>query len=127
LATTAGNFLRAAPLAFAVTAVALALATPRVFLTWEGVVLATVSGALTSGVAYAVWYAALAHLTATTAATVQLSVPVLAALGGVVLLAEEVTQRLVIASLLVLGGVGWALQGRRAKVTGGEEVTGGQV
>ncbi len=113
LATTAGNFLRAAPLAFAVTAIALVAAGPEVFLTWEGVVLATLSGAVTSGVAYAVWYAALAHLTATTAATVQLSVPVLAALGGVALLAEEVTPRLVVASVLVLGGVAWAIQGRR--------------
>lgn len=113
LATTAGNFLRAAPLAVAVTAVALVVAGPGVFLTWEGVLLATISGALTSGVAYAVWYAALAHLTATTAATVQLSVPVLAAFGGVVLLAEEVTLRLVVASVLVLGGVAGAIRGRR--------------
>jgi len=72
------------------------------------------SGALASGVGYAMWYAALPGLTATGAATVQLSVPVLAALAGVIFMAEAVTPRLVIASLLILGGVALALLKRRA-------------
>ncbi|HAY08425.1 MAG TPA: hypothetical protein DCY18_00565, partial [Thauera sp.] len=66
---------------------------------------AIASGALTSGMGYAVWYAALRHLRATTASTVQLSVPVIAALGGAALLAEPVTGRLVLASAAVLGGI----------------------
>lgn len=113
LATTAGNFLRAAPLALLVTLVVGLLAAPRLSATGTGVTLAMVSGALTSGVAYALWYAALPRLSATAAATVQLSVPVLAALGGVGFLGEAVTLRLTVASVLVLGGVGWALAGRR--------------
>jgi drug/metabolite transporter (DMT)-like permease len=79
-----------------------------------GAVLAVTSGALASGVGYAMWYAALPGLTATAAATVQLSVPVLAALAGVLLMAEAVTPRLVIASLLILGGVALALLKRRS-------------
>jgi drug/metabolite transporter (DMT)-like permease len=63
------------------------------------------SGALTSGVGYVIWYAALRGLNATTAATVQLSVPVIAAAGGIMLLGESITPRLLIASAAILGGV----------------------
>jgi len=77
-----------------------------------GGLLAVASGALASGLGYAIWYAALAGLTATFAATVQLSVPVIAAAGGVLFLAEDVTTRLVVASVLILGGVGLALRKR---------------
>jgi drug/metabolite transporter (DMT)-like permease len=83
-------------------------------LSGEGVVLAIVSGAITSGLGYVVWYAALAGLSASRAATVQLSVPVIAAFGGVLFLAEPVTPRLVLASLATLGGVAIVLAQRSA-------------
>ncbi|MGH8693397.1 MAG: EamA family transporter, partial [Burkholderiales bacterium] len=71
----------------------------------QGVTYAITSGALTSGVGYAIWYAALRGLTATSAATVQLSVPVIAAIGGVMLLGEPITVRLLGASAAILGGI----------------------
>jgi drug/metabolite transporter (DMT)-like permease len=67
---------------------------------------AVVSGALTSGIGYAMWYSVVPALKATHAATVQLSVPVIAALGGVLFLGEPVTWRLVLASIAILGGIG---------------------
>ncbi|MFK5914453.1 MAG: DMT family transporter [Woeseiaceae bacterium] len=76
-----------------------------VYLTQKGIVLAILSGALASGVGYSIWYAALPHLTTTRAATVQLTVPIIAATGGIMLLSEPVSLRLVIASTAVLGGV----------------------
>jgi drug/metabolite transporter (DMT)-like permease len=80
------------------------------------VALAVASGALASGVGYSLWYAALPHLTATRAAIVQLSVPVLAATGGVLLLGEPVTARLLGAGAALLGGVLLALTARQRKV-----------
>jgi drug/metabolite transporter (DMT)-like permease len=77
-----------------------------------GIVLAATSGAVTSGLGYVVWYVALRGLTTTRAATVQLSVPVIAALGGVVLLSEEITFRLLVASAATLGGVAIVLAQR---------------
>lgn len=107
-AATAGNFLRAAPLALA-----LSVACAGSFqASTEGVVLAIASGALTSGLGYVVWYAALPGLTALRAATVQLSVPPLAAAGGVLLLAEAVSMRLVLASAAILGGIALVLFSR---------------
>jgi drug/metabolite transporter (DMT)-like permease len=101
LSATAGNFLRA--VAFA-AALSLALqATARVDA--EGIAYAIASGAITSGVGYAIWYAALRGLKAASAATVQLSVPVIAAIGGVLLLGEPLTLRLIGASVAVLGGI----------------------
>ena len=101
LRVTAGNFVRA--IAFAA---ALSLATlPWAAIDRAGAAYAVASGALASGVGYAVWYTALAALKATSAATVQLSVPVLAALGGIVFLDEPVTLRLFVASAAVLGGI----------------------
>ena len=82
-------------------------------LTLAGVLLAIASGALTSGLGYAVWYAALRGLSATRAAIVQLSVPPLAALGGVLVLGEDVSLRLVLASVLILGGIALAILGHR--------------
>ena len=70
-----------------------------------GVLYAVLSGAMTSGLGYVLWYAALPALKATSAATVQLSVPAIAALGGAVLLAEPVTARLLVASVAILGGI----------------------
>ncbi len=98
---TAGNFVRATPLALAVSLVSLPL--PR--LDDAGIWYAVLSGALASGVGYAIWYTALGGLTATQAAVVQLSVPVIAAAGGIALLGEPITLRLVIASIATLGGI----------------------
>lgn len=85
-------------------AVSLALA-DHAYLTWTGVALALVSGTLASALGYVVWYRALEHLNTVSAATVQLSVPLLAALGGVALLAESFSVRLGIASFAILGGI----------------------
>ncbi len=109
LADTAGNFLRAVPLILAIRLVLL----NGVHLSASGVVLAVLSGAVASGVGYVIWYAALAGLTATRAAIVQLSVPVLAAWGGVAFLAEEVSWRLILAGALILGGIALAIARRR--------------
>lgn len=72
-----------------------------VHLTQKGIVLAILSGALASGVGYSIWYAALPHLTATRAATVQLTVPIIAAIGGIIFLYEPVSLRLFVASIAV--------------------------
>ena len=101
LRVTAGNFLRAVGFTAALSAVML----PWVSFDSAGVGYAMASGALTSGIGYAVWYTALPGLKVTSAATVQLSVPVIAAVGGVVLLSEPVTLRLFIASAAILGGI----------------------
>lgn len=113
LGSTASNFVRTLPLTVAASLLALALGqgSPSSIST-EGVVLASISGAITSGLGYTLWYAALPGLTVTRAATVQLSVPVIAALGGVWLLDETVTGRLVLASLTILGGIGLTLAER---------------
>lgn len=101
IAATAGNFLRAVPFATLVSIIM--LATLR--LDASGIIYAVISGALTSGLGYVIWYAALPDLNAASAATVQLSVPVLAATGGIFLLGEAITLRYVIASTAVLGGI----------------------
>ncbi len=79
-----------------------------------GIALAVASGAITSGLGYVIWYAALRGLTAASASIVQLAVPVIAALGGLALLGESLSLRLIFASALVLGGVGLALRSKRA-------------
>ena len=79
-----------------------------------GVAFAVASGALASGGGYAVWYAALPRLSATRAGTIQLAVPVLAALAGVAILGERVSLRLVLSAAAILGGVGLALLARSA-------------
>jgi drug/metabolite transporter (DMT)-like permease len=107
----AASFARAVPLALAASAVAALLGGARV--SPLGVSLALGSGALASGLGYAVWYAALRGLTATRAAIVQLSVPPLAAAGGVLLLGERLSARLLVASVLILGGIALAVLGRR--------------
>ncbi|MCU0952438.1 MAG: DMT family transporter [Burkholderiaceae bacterium] len=107
---TAGNFLRAAPLGFA----AALLALPWLQIDAAGALYAVASGALTSGVGYAIWYAALKGLRATSAATVQLAVPVVTALAAVLLLAEPITPRLVLASAAVLGGIALVVMTKRA-------------
>lgn len=111
LAATAGHFLRAAPMALAVSLLLVGRASPDL----EGVGYAVLSGAVTSGAGYAIWYSALAGLTALQAATVQLSVPVIAALGGAWILAEPLTPRLLLSAVAVLGGVGLVLAAKRAQ------------
>ncbi|MFP5354429.1 MAG: DMT family transporter [Gemmatimonadota bacterium] len=108
---TAGNFLRAALIAS--TLGLLFLSRERPSMAAAGVGLAVASGALASGVGYAIWYRVLPSLRATTAASVQLSVPVIAALGGVMFLGESVTVRLVLASLAILGGIALVVLERR--------------
>lgn len=107
---TAGNFLRAAPITLGLSLIFHASAS----LDPAGAGYAVASGALASGIGYAIWYTALPALRATSAATVQLSVPVIAALGGVLLLGESVTLRLVLASLAILGGIALVIVERRA-------------
>lgn len=106
---TAGNFLRAAPMAIVLGLVMMNGAT----LNQAGFGYAIASGALTSGMGYAIWYTVLPALKATHAATVQLGVPVIAALGGVVLLGEAITLRLVLASLAILGGIALVILEKR--------------
>jgi drug/metabolite transporter (DMT)-like permease len=102
LRETAQNFIRAVPLAITVCLLTWPLPIPQPV----GILWATLSGALASGIGYALWYTALGKLTTVTAAVVQLAVPILAALGGVMLLGEHVTTRLAVAALLVLSGIG---------------------
>lgn len=106
LDVTAGNFARAVPFALALAALALA-ASPHV--SPQGAILAIASGALASGVGYAIWYAALPQLGAARGAIVQLSVPVIAALGAVVLLDEPLRRHVAIGGGVVLGGLALAL------------------
>jgi drug/metabolite transporter (DMT)-like permease len=85
---------------------------PWLSIAWEGALYAAISGAVTSGMGYAVWYVALRYLSATRAALVQLSVPVLAASGGAAFLSESVTLRLVVASVVILGSISLGLVGQ---------------
>ena len=98
---TAGNFLRAAPIAAALSVFMLDSAA----LDGAGIGYAIASGALTSGLGYAIWYTVLPALKATHAATIQLSAPAIAAAGGILFLGEPVTLRLVLASAAILGGI----------------------
>ena len=108
LPITAANFLRTLPMA----ALWMVLAAGSVRAKAAGVGLAVTSGALASGVGYSLWYAALPSLTATRAAAVQLSVPVLAASAAVLLLGESITERLLISGAAILGGVWLAIRRR---------------
>jgi len=106
IAATAGNFLRAVPLAVAVSIIML----PWARFDRTGIGYAVISGAITSGLGYVIWYSVLSdsmpvRLGPAGAATVQLSVPVLAATGGILLLGEPITFRYVVASIAVLGGI----------------------
>lgn len=110
LASTAINFARATPMALIVSLTALG----SLHISVRGALLAVLSGALASGCGYVIWYAALRGLTATRAATVQLSVPVLAAASGALFLGEAVSPRLALSSLMILGGIALVLS-RRGK------------
>lgn len=100
-AATGGNFIRAVPFAAILSLAAAGHASRDP----TGLTYAVASGAVTSGLGYVLWYAALPALSATSAATIQLCVPAIAALGGAVLLAEPITARLLIASAAILGGI----------------------
>jgi drug/metabolite transporter (DMT)-like permease len=113
LAATTGNFILAVPFALVTSAFAYKSAG----FTNPGLILAVLSGSLASGCGYVIWYAALRHLTSTRAAVVQLSVPMIAALGGVIFMREAVSLRLVLSSLLILGGVGLVVGGRSMVTT----------
>lgn len=115
---TAGNFIRAAPMAVLLSLVIFAgsrlggrVGEPA--LDTNGLLYAVASGAITSGIGYAIWYTALPALKATQAATVQLSVPVIAAFGGIVWLGESLSWRLVLASAAILGGIALVILEKR--------------
>ncbi|CAN5586294.1 DMT family transporter [soil metagenome] len=109
LADTMGNFIRAVPFVF-ISALPFI---NQIHLSKRGILFAVLSGAIASGIGYAVWYAALKFHTATRAAILQLSVPALAAIGGVILLSEIVSFRLLLATALILGGIALAIVGRK--------------
>ncbi|MEP6964875.1 MAG: DMT family transporter [Polaromonas sp.] len=109
---TAGNFLRAAPFAMALSL--FMRMSKGISLDTAGFCYAVASGALTSGIGYVIWYTALPALKAKNAATVQLSVPVIAALGGIVFLGEPITLRLGLASAAILGGIALVVLEKRA-------------
>jgi drug/metabolite transporter (DMT)-like permease len=102
---TAKNFLRSVPLALVI----LIFSSSSWALTAEGFLWAALSGSITSALGYVIWYAALRGLSATLAATVQLSVPAIAALGGGVFLSEQITLRLILSGAVILAGVGLAI------------------
>ena len=108
-AESAGNFLRAVPMAAVLSLITL----PGHVWNGAGLGYALASGALASGAGYVIWFAALKGLSASHAAAVQLSVPVLAAAGGILFLGEQLTARLAIASVVVLGGIALTITSRR--------------
>jgi drug/metabolite transporter (DMT)-like permease len=110
LGATAGNFARAALLVPLLSL--LFIVNARAYTDAAGVALGIASGALTSGIGYVIWYAALSRLSAMRAATVQLSVPLIAAFGGVVFLSEAITPRLTVASTAILGGIAMVMTSR---------------
>ena len=110
LGETAANFIVAAPVACALWVLLPDGLTPR------GAVLAVTSGAITSGLGYALWYAVLPRLDASLAALAQLTVPVIALLGGALLLAEPPGLRLILASGVVLGGVAFGVLGSQRRI-----------
>ena len=109
LADTAGNFWRSVPMVILVVLPFFA----QIHLSPKGILLAVLSGAIASGIGYSVWYAALKFHTATRAAVLQLAVPAITAVGGVVFLTETVSLRLILASLLILGGIGLVIFGKK--------------
>lgn len=114
---TAGNFLRAVPFSMALSLSMLG----GTALDAAGIGYAVASGALTSGLGYAIWYTALPALKSTHAATVQLSVPLIAALGAVAFLGEAMTLRLLSASVAIVGGIALVILSRRTQVASTRE------
>jgi drug/metabolite transporter (DMT)-like permease len=118
LAATASNFVRSVPLTVAMSLILL----PSAHLSLRGSTLALLSGTLTSGIGYAVWYAALRGLATRHASIVQLSVPVLAAMGGVAFLSEPISLRLLLSACMILGGVGLAVLGSKTSGRSSKDV-----
>ncbi len=98
---TTYNFLRTLPLVLILVMVTF----PYARLSNEGILLAVLSGAITSGIGYAVWYMALRELSTSKAAVVQLCVPIIAAAGGILFAHETIPQRMLLASVMILGGI----------------------
>ncbi|HEX5031373.1 MAG TPA: DMT family transporter [Candidatus Eisenbacteria bacterium] len=115
---TASNFARSVPMALAAFAMAAPLG--HLHLSPRGLLLASASGILASGAGYAAWFAALPRVNSLLAAALQLTVPLIAAVGGIVLLGEQATRRLVLSALLILGGVGLAIGGRARRAQDAE-------
>lgn len=111
-AATAGNFLRAAPMTVALSLLAL----PWLRLDAQGVLYAVLSGAVTSALGYVLWYRVIQHMQAITASTVQLSAPVIAAIGGILMLGEVFTRNLLLSSVLTLGGILLALRSGKTEL-----------
>ncbi len=109
IAVTAGNFLRTVPIAIILSAFRF----KGIAMDADGFGYAVASGALASGLGYTLWYTVLPALKATRAASVQLSVPVIAALGGVLFLDEHLSLRLVLASVAILGGIALVILEKR--------------
>lgn len=108
LVDTCYNFVRTLPLVFVLAIVAIR----SVNYSFEGVMLAALSGGIASGIGYTMWYIALGGLSATQAAVVQLFVPVIAAFGGVLFVSETITFRLSVSASLILGGILTVVLGR---------------
>lgn len=108
LRDTAYNFIRTVPMA----AVLLLAMISQLQLSVQGVVLAMLSGGIASGVGYTIWYSALRNLSSTQAAVLQLLVPVIAAFGGVIFMAEAITNRLLLSGVMILGGILLVVLGR---------------
>ena len=111
LSDTSYNFLRSVPLAMTLGLFFF----HNMHISGEGIVLAAISGGITSGIGYTLWYMALRGISATQAAVVQLSVPVIAGFGGVVFVSEQINLRLTLSALLTLGGILMVILGRNAK------------
>ena len=105
---TAYNFLRTTPLVILLAVFTIGNAS----YSSEGIFLAILSGGITSGIGYTIWYIALAGLSSTQAAVLQLSVPLIAALGGVIVLSEAITFRLTVSAVMVLSGILMVVLGR---------------
>jgi drug/metabolite transporter (DMT)-like permease len=119
LKDTGWNFLRTLPLVVLLAFFSL----HNLHISFSGVMLAVLSGGIASGIGYSIWYSALGDLSATQAAVVQLSVPLIAAIGGVVFVSEALTMRLAVSTALILGGILLVVLGRhfiaQAKTTTG--------
>ena len=108
LSDTAFNFLRTSPFIL----ILVLLSFNNLHISSNGFLLAVLSGAIASGIGYFVWYIALSGLSVTQAAVLQLFVPIIAALGGVIFTSESITLRLIESSILVLGGILLVILGR---------------
>ncbi|MCI0506400.1 MAG: DMT family transporter [Gammaproteobacteria bacterium] len=109
IAATTWNFIGAVPLTLAASLIFIS----SIELQIQGILLAILSGALASAAGYVIWYAALPYLQPTSAAAVQLSVPMIAAFGGVLFLGEPISLRLVLSSMAILGGLALVIQTNR--------------